>query len=161
MATLASNELNETEKKLLVITRQGKSILLILLLYIFIQNITNVHTYIHIYELFTRFVSVLRITAVTFVQMHCTTFPAYPSRCITQSWRNGRLYFTFTSPLLHLYLAFTSVISWLQVKKNNKLLKKPLLLLLFISFCGFWITWFTKYKTMYSEIPCQPSVNCL
>ena len=100
MATLASNELNETEKKLSVITRQGKSILLILLLYIFIQNITNVHTYIHIYELFTRFVSVLRITAVTFVQMHCTTFPAYPSRCITQSWRNGRLYFTFTSPLL-------------------------------------------------------------
>ena len=153
MATLASNELNETEKKLLVITRQGKSILLILLLYIFIQNITNVYTYTHIWTIYSF------CERLAYHRSHFCSNALHHFSCLPEQVHYAKL--TQWSPLLHLYLAFTSVISWLQVKKNNKLLKKPLLLLLFISFCGFWITWFTKYKTMYSEIPCQPSVNCL
>ena len=100
MANLAFNELNETEKKLLVITRQDKSILRILLLYIFIQNITNVHTYIHIYKLFTRFLA------------SCVSPQSLLFKCIALLFlltRAGALrkvdaMVAFTSPLPRLYL---------------------------------------------------------
>ena len=130
----------KTKKKLLVITRQGKSILLFWLLYIFIQYLTYTH---------------IRMKTKNF---SLAVSWAAASLHIASSVTPEVLLFNCFSPLFLIDWESPSLIQWpylprcmtateKELLSKKKVLSKPSLFLLFLSFWGHWIIWFTKYKT--------------